>query len=239
MDGSGTLDVFQMVLSQGIVGWTVLLVLFGLSIAVWAAIVLKAIAFSRVDRAYERLLDVVRVERRFQAVRSWCLGQTANPYARLFLAAAQEMDSAGGEPAEDPSLWAAQRDLLLRGVGQARRREVQRLQRWLALMATTGNVSPFIGLLGTVWGIMRSFHEIGLAGSASLTVVAPGISEALLATAAGLFAAVPAVVAYNHFRARAGRLAARMEDVADEAVNLLELERLNRTGEEPEPGQRV
>ncbi|RLC09303.1 MAG: Tol-Pal system subunit TolQ, partial [Deltaproteobacteria bacterium] len=95
-------------------------------------------------------------------------------------------------------------------------------------LATTGNTTPFIGLFGTVWGIMNSFHGIGLTGSASLAMVAPGISEALIATAAGLAAAIPAVVAYNHFTNNARLMESEMDSFSVDFLNLIERELMAR-----------
>jgi len=92
----------------------------------------------------------------------------------------------------------------------------------MSFLATTGSVTPFIGLFGTVWGIMNAFQRIGIVRSASLVTVAPGIAEALIATAAGLFAAVPAVIAYNHFLHRIKDLITEMEDFSFEFLNLAE-----------------
>jgi len=106
--------------------------------------------------------------------------------------------------------------------------EVQRLEKALPLLATTGNTAPFIGLFGTVWGIMASFHGIGLKGSATLAVVAPGISEALVATAAGLAAAIPAVVAYNHYVNKARALETEMANFANDLLNIIRRDLLRR-----------
>jgi biopolymer transport protein TolQ len=100
--------------------------------------------------------------------------------------------------------------------------ESNRLERALSFLATTGNACPFIGLFGTVWGIMESFRGIGLRGSASLAVVAPGISEALIATAAGLAAAIPAVVAFNYFSQKAVLLKVEMDSFSSDFLSLVE-----------------
>ncbi|MDX1777584.1 MAG: MotA/TolQ/ExbB proton channel family protein, partial [Thermodesulfobacteriota bacterium] len=100
--------------------------------------------------------------------------------------------------------------------------EIARLERTLTFLATTGNATPFIGLFGTVWGIMEAFRQIGFRGSTSLAVVAPGISEALIATAAGLFAAIPAVIAYNYFLNRLRILSAQMDNFLAEFLNIVE-----------------
>jgi biopolymer transport protein TolQ len=100
--------------------------------------------------------------------------------------------------------------------------ETERLERRLSFLATTASTAPFIGLFGTVWGIMDSFREIGLKGTTSLSVVAPGISEALIATAIGLAAAIPAVLAYNYFNGRLRRILSKMENASMYILNLLE-----------------
>jgi len=96
------------------------------------------------------------------------------------------------------------------------------MEKMMNFLATTGSVTPFIGLFGTVWGIMDAFQRIGIVRSASLVTVAPGIAEALIATAAGLFAAVPAVIAYNHFLHKIKDLITEMEDFSFEFLNLTE-----------------
>jgi biopolymer transport protein TolQ len=100
--------------------------------------------------------------------------------------------------------------------------EVRRLEKWMPWLATTGSVSPFIGLFGTVWGVMDAFSGLGDAGSASLRAVAPGIAEALITTAAGLFAAIPAVIAYNYYVGNIRSVAARMDSFASEFVAKIE-----------------
>jgi biopolymer transport protein TolQ len=100
--------------------------------------------------------------------------------------------------------------------------ELTRLERRLTWLATTGAITPFIGLFGTVWGIIDAFHGLGNAGAATLRAVAPGISEALITTAAGLFAAIPAVIAYNQFTQRMREFGARMDDFSLELLNMIE-----------------
>jgi biopolymer transport protein TolQ len=99
--------------------------------------------------------------------------------------------------------------------------QIAHLESFLPFLATTGNISPFVGLLGTVMGIIDSFREIGAQGTASISAVAPGVSEALIATAAGLFAAIPAVIAYNYFLTRIRRTAFRMDSVVVQLLALL------------------
>ena len=100
--------------------------------------------------------------------------------------------------------------------------EVRKLESYMPWLATTGSVTPFIGLFGTVWGVMDAFSGLGTAGAASLRVVAPGIAEALITTAAGLFTAIPAVIAYNHFVHSIREMAARMDNFSMEVAALIE-----------------
>jgi biopolymer transport protein TolQ len=100
--------------------------------------------------------------------------------------------------------------------------EITKLERTLTFLATTGNATPFIGLFGTVWGIMDAFRQIGFRGSTSLAVVAPGISEALIATAAGLFAAIPAVIAYNYYVNKMRVVTSQMDNFSAEFLNIVE-----------------
>ncbi len=124
--------------------------------------------------------------------------------------------------APDSELKLRSLDGVSRALERAVGSEVERLQRALPLLATTASVTPFIGLFGTVWGIMNTFRAIGATGSTSIVTVAPGIAEALVNTAAGLLAAIPAVIAYNHLLADARHLRRRMDDFALEFLNLVE-----------------
>jgi biopolymer transport protein TolQ len=113
-------------------------------------------------------------------------------------------------------------EAISRALERVRGAELERLQRALPMLATTASATPFIGLFGTVWGIMNTFRAIGATGSTSILTVAPGIAEALINTAAGLLAAIPAVIAYNHLLARVRSLNRRMEDFSLEFLNLVE-----------------
>jgi biopolymer transport protein TolQ len=115
-----------------------------------------------------------------------------------------------------------------RALRRAINSEVVRMSQMVPFLATTGNTTPFIGLFGTVWGIMNSFHGIGLRGSASLAVVAPGISEALVATAAGLAAAIPAVIAYNYFTQKIRLIETELYNFASDFQNIVERDILGR-----------
>ena len=122
-----------------------------------------------------------------------------------------------GNSAMQPLLDVVERSLKRTTIDQS-----NRLEKALSFLATTGNTAPFIGLFGTVWGIMESFRGIGLKGAASLAVVAPGISEALIATAAGLAAAIPAVVAFNYFNSKVTVLKSEMDNFSSDFMSLVE-----------------
>ncbi|MCP3928670.1 MAG: Tol-Pal system subunit TolQ, partial [Bacteroidetes bacterium] len=119
-------------------------------------------------------------------------------------------------------------DNLKRAIRKAESEEIVYLGKSLPFLATTGSATPFIGLFGTVWGIMASFHDIGLRGSASLAVVAPGISEALVATAAGLAVAIPAVIFYNFFSNILSGIDADIQNFSTDFLNLVERDLLSR-----------
>jgi biopolymer transport protein TolQ len=162
-------------------------------------------------------------------VQAVCRTLTDSPLTGLFQAGYSELNlqlrGAGGDSKVTPqsarptlkSLDAVDRALL-----RATTVEMSRLERKVPFLATTASITPFIGLFGTVWGIMDAFQRIGLAGSSSLGVVAPGIAQALIATAAGLFAAIPAVYFYNHFTNRVKHFSGELDDFALEFLNIAE-----------------
>jgi len=119
-------------------------------------------------------------------------------------------------------------DNLKRAIRKAESQEITEMGKYLPFLATTGSAAPFIGLFGTVWGIMASFHDIGMRGSASLAVVAPGISEALIATAAGLAVAIPAVIFYNYFANKLTYIDGEMQNFSTDFLNLVERDMISR-----------
>jgi biopolymer transport protein TolQ len=143
----------------------------------------------------------------------------------------QESENAGkGEGSDILTANLVHFESIPRALRAAMNSQVTRLGYALTFLATTGNTAPFIGLFGTVWGIMNSFHSIGLRGGANLAVVAPGISEALIATAAGLAAAIPSVIAYNYFSNQVRLLESEMASFSSDFLNMLERDMLRRTG---------
>ncbi len=148
------------------------------------------------------------------------LATTESPLAAVYTAGHRELQSqigAGNTPGKLKSLNAVTVSMQL-----AAANEVRRSEKYMSWMATTGSVSPFIGLFGTVWGVMDSFAGLGSAGAASLRAVAPGIAEALITTAAGLFAAIPAVIAYNYFLRNIRELGQSMDNFTMEVAAQVE-----------------
>lgn len=201
----------------------VLGVLLVASIICWGIIVHKARALRTVRRHNSRFLDAFHSATDLPFMAAAARRFARAPMARLFRTAHQHMDVFSGrrlaaEPAA-PEVTALAVEQLRHALHSQQTEELGHLEQGLPFLATTASVAPFVGLLGTVWGIMQSFHAIGQGGGgASLAVVGPGISEALVATAAGLAAAIPAVVAYNHYLARMRRLENEMQGFTEELV---------------------
>jgi len=215
-------EIWQLLAQTGLVARIVLFILLAFSVLSWAIIFHKHRSFKAARRDSREFLKIFRQSKKLSDIRASCKSLKASPLVEVFLAGYREIESqavAGENPGKPRirSLDAVQRALQI-----AASAELTRLEQWLSWLATTGSVTPFIGLFGTVWGIIDAFQGLGTAGTASLRSVAPGISEALVTTAAGLFAAIPAVVAYNQFVQRIKEFGALMDDFALEFVNMTE-----------------
>jgi biopolymer transport protein TolQ len=234
--GSGTsgssTDIVQLVLDASWLSQTVLVILLIFSAISWGVILYKIWVFKRVDSQSATFLNVFRKSSKFSEVQAVCASLAESPLVGLFQAGYAELNAQlrAPAPAADPAKPAvpAQRptlkslDAVDRALLRANTVELTKLERRVPFLATTASITPFIGLFGTVWGIINSFQAIGAAGATSLDVVAPGIAEALIATAAGLFAAIPAVYFYNHFTNRVKHFAADMDDFSLEFLNISE-----------------
>jgi biopolymer transport protein TolQ len=199
-------DILQMVLHAGPMVKFVLLLLFFFSLTSWTIIFMKLRLLKKFKNENERFLELFSSSREISKVYLQSKIFNFSPLAKIFRTGYAEFNRSKmlqGNPDEDRGVQSQQ---IIDHVNRAAKKVLfiqnSRLERGLTFLATTGNASPFIGLFGTVWGIMTSFRSIGMKGSASLAVVAPGIAEALIATAAGLAAAIPAVVAFNYFTNR-------------------------------------
>jgi len=208
----------------------VLAILIVFSIASWAIILFKTLSYRAVARQTATFLDVFRRSQKFSDVQAICPSLPASPLVGVFQAGYAEITAQfriTGQAAGSPASGSARPilkslDAVDRALIRAATAEVGKLERRLTFLATTASVSPFIGLFGTVVGITLAFQRIGATGSTNLAVVGPGISEALIATAAGLFAAIPAVVFYNYFVNRVKDFSAAMDDFALEFLNIAE-----------------
>jgi biopolymer transport protein TolQ len=219
---SGILDL---VLAAGPVAKAILVMLALFSIVSWALIVEKWWQFRRARRQTLTFLKAYREGRTPAVVQASARKLRESPLAQLYVAAYNEIGSARDvvdQVLDDgDELSAARLEIVQRALRRTATLEIARLERYLPFLATTASATPFIGLFGTVFGIIAAFHGIGQQGSASLAVVAPGISEALIATAAGLGAAIPAVIAYNFFINRVKHWATEMDSFSLELLNLL------------------
>jgi biopolymer transport protein TolQ len=221
-------DVISLVTRTGLIEQLVLALLVFFSIVSWGIVAYKAWAFRRADAQTRQFLDVFRRSSKFSEVQAVCRSLGDSPLVGLFQAGYGELNTQlRGANGDKPATTAARPTLksleavdraLLRASGS----ELAKLEERVGFLATTASITPFIGLFGTVWGIMTAFQAIGAVGSSNLAVVAPGIASALIATAAGLFAAIPAVYFYNHFTHKVRGFASAMEDFSLEFLNISE-----------------
>lgn len=227
MTETGSTNILQLFLAAGPTAKAVLVLLALFSVASWTVILAKAWSFARARSASREFLAHFRKSRKFADVLGVCDRWEASPLVGIFRSGYTELDhqvKAGREvaPADTGRLFVKSLAGVERALERAAAAETTRLTRYLPLLATTASATPFIGLFGTVWGIMTAFRQIGLTGSTSIVAVAPGIAEALINTAAGLVAAVPALIAYNDFNGRLRVVRAEMRDFALEFLNLAE-----------------
>lgn len=229
-----TISIFEMMANAGLVVKAVMLLLLLFSAASWAIVIGKLIMFRRAKAASAEFLDAFWESKTFNEAYDAARDFPLSPEATIFVTGYNELKKignahAGAQNAPTLEMQLATMDNLKRSVRKAQFLESDRLGRYLTVLATTGSATPFIGLFGTVWGIMTSFKEIGVRGSASLAVVAPGISEALVATAAGLAVAIPAVIFYNYFSSRVVEAESDMESFGTDFINLIERDILARS----------
>lgn len=221
-------SVIDLIADASPVSQAVLIILLIFSVVSWAVVIYKAIAFRKIEQQTSTFLDVFRRSTKFSEVQAVCKSLEGSPLVGMFQAGYAELNLQLRQPAANSPATASARPTLksLTAVDRALLRassvEVNKLEKRVPFLATTAAITPFIGLFGTVWGIMVSFFNIGTQGSTDLAVVAPGIAEALIATAMGLFAAIPAVYFYNHFSTKVKIYASEMDDFALEFLNIAE-----------------
>ena len=233
---STNIDIFNMIMHAGPMVKLVLLLLLFFSITSWAITIMKYRYIKKAFSESAEFIDFFWKSRNLSNAFSKAKQLRGSPVARIFRVGYAELknlsrsgpskkqESKRSSESENTSLSARFTgiDNVKRALRRAINSETTRMIRMVPFLATTGNTAPFIGLFGTVWGIMSSFHGIGLKGSASLAAVAPGISEALVATAAGLAAAIPAVIAFNHFMQKIRIIESELHNFSADFLNIIE-----------------
>ena len=209
-------EIITLISQSGPVAKAILIILLAFSIFSWSIILSKWTGLKRARTQSGRFLRAFRKSKRLQDVATVSEQFRPSPLVAVFDRGFEEIRRQGGIPRNVSSIQ--------RAMQIASSEELSRLESRLTWLATTGAIAPFIGLFGTVWGIIDAFHGLGTAGAATLRAVAPGISEALITTAAGLFAAIPAVIFYNLFTQNMREFGARMDDFSLEFINVVERE---------------
>jgi len=214
------MNFLKLIVSASPIVQIVLLILVFFSVFSWTIIFFKRKTLKSAFSQSKKFIKAFRQSYDLSEVNKAAKKYRFSPLAALFQSGYRELAhlSKPGERNLNPGRLESVDRALLKTANQ----EISRLERMMSFLATTGSVTPFIGLFGTVWGIMDAFQRIGIVRSASLDTVAPGIAEALITTAAGLFAAVPAVIAYNHYLHRIKDLITEMEDFSLEFLSIAE-----------------
>lgn len=226
-------SLLNMILDAGIMVQFVLLLLLFFSVVSWAIIFMKYRSIKKVKRENDMFLDAYMKSNKLSDIFPESKKYKNSSIAEVFQAGYTELvkitkvirESTSAKENDEltgPHLEMKGIDNVERALNRACSSESTKLESTLGFLATTGSASPFIGLFGTVWGIMDTFRSIGTRGSATLAVVAPGISEALIATAAGLAAAIPAVIFYNYYLNRIKNMTMEMDNFASEVLNIIE-----------------
>jgi biopolymer transport protein TolQ len=224
----GDLSLVSLFLQADIVVKLVMLLLLLASVWVWAVVFEKITALRRVNRTADAFEDRFWSGGSLEDLYEQEGARPANPMAAVFGAAMGEWRRSAKVAGADLARGSV-RDRIDRAMGVTVVREMERLERWMVFLASVGSIAPFVGLFGTVWGIMHSFSAIAAMHNTNLAVVAPGIAEALFATAIGLVAAIPAVLAYNQITTSMTRFASRLEGFASEFSAILSRQIEERT----------
>ncbi len=219
-----TANVWGMIAELGLAVHVILIILLIFSLLCWTVILVKIRRFHQARRSNEDFEELFWESSDLDQIYGHARRMPEAPMAGIFIEGYRELRRLKESPRTqnpfmDLKVWL---ETLERSLNKGIQKEMGALERTLPFLATTGNVAPFIGLFGTVWGIMRTFHSIGIRGSASLATVAPGISEALVATAAGLAAAIPAVIAFNGFMSWMARQEVQLHGFASDFLNAIE-----------------
>lgn len=225
------IDFIELISSAGLMVQFVLFLLLLFSVMTWTIIFIKFRYIRKAFRESADFTDYFWRSKDLSGAFNKARHLQASPVARIFrigyleLRKISRFGASGLKPGDETDSFQnllSGKDNVKRALRRAINSEIIRLTQLIPFLATTGNTSPFIGLFGTVWGIMNSFHGIGVRGSANLAVVAPGISEALIATAAGLAVAIPAVIAYNYFTQKIRIIESELNSFSSDFLNIIE-----------------
>ena len=218
----GDLSIWGLFMQADVVVKTVMIMLLACSVWSWTVIFDKRRVLAKLNRRATKFEDAFWSGEALDKLHSRVKKSPDDPILKTFSAGMEEWDNgvAGGMPSED-RLQASLHQRIERAMVVAIGKEMQRLEKGMTFLASVGSTAPFIGLFGTVWGIMNSFASIAATNNTSLAVVAPGIAEALFATALGLVAAIPAVIFYNLFTTDLNRYADRLETFSTEFSTIL------------------
>ncbi len=217
----------DLIMESSVFAKIILFVLVAFSIVSWAVIIYKFFQYKRVTGESEVFLKDFRRRRSLEKSFSVLSKMNGTPLAAIFGAAFIELESlvSGRRGSDEPvTIDDDALELVSEAIDRTGVSEISKLEKNVVFLATTANASPFLGLLGTVWGIMESFAQIGVMGTATLAVVAPGIAEALIATVAGLAAAIPAVIAYNYYTNKLRFIATEIDNFKSELFSAIKKE---------------
>ncbi|MCL4497142.1 MAG: protein TolQ [Deltaproteobacteria bacterium] len=222
-----SMNILTHILSTNIVVKLVLLILFFFSLASWAIIFYKLNYLNKAKKEDKEFLDLFWESKRLDYVYTAAKNFNYSPVASMFNATYKELVDIKKKSEEKDKLFGKEnngenRAYIERALKKSQLSSIAKLEISLPFLATVGSTAPFIGLFGTVWGIMTSFESIEKAGTAGLAIVAPGIADSLIATAAGLFAAIPAVIAYNYYSNKVRVIANETIDFAYEFMTIIE-----------------
>jgi biopolymer transport protein TolQ len=217
-----------LIADSSLVAKFVLLILFGASVYCWAIIFTKWKSISRATEQNAEFLNVFWHGQNLDEILNKSDKFPSSPVATVFKSGLKELRKVAPTEAALQNLGNV--DNVHRALIRSSSTEVALLERHVGWLATTASAAPFVGLFGTVWGIMNAFQSIGASGAANLAVVAPGISEALITTATGIGAAIPAVVAYNHFAGQIRRMAVEMDGFSQDFINIVQRNVTTRRG---------
>ncbi|MGH7987022.1 MAG: protein TolQ [Candidatus Binataceae bacterium] len=228
MNGAGGLGVIDLVLGTGPVVQVVIWILVAFSVGSWGIILYKLVEISGARRESERFTSIFWESKNLAAIHSASVGLKRSPVSQVFRAGYQELlhltrakrQAVGAEGGFSTDLGGIEN--VTRAMKRQANVELTKLERGITFLATTGSTCPFIGLFGTVWGIMTAFMGLSAAHTSNIQAVAPGIAEALITTAIGLVAAIPAAMFYNFLTARVRELATEMENFTAEFLNIAE-----------------